>query len=816
VGTRDLQTLDHLQQTQDADGPSSVSRPPVARVQLPPRYVDLGCIGVGGFGEVRRVRDERLGCVLAMKILRLDAQDQPDVRRRFLSEARLTAQLQHPGIVAVQDLGELPDGRSWYTMEEVRGRTFSSVVAELHRTAQDPSATWTLRRVVGALASACQAVAAAHAEGVIHRDLKPDNVMVGAFGEVRVMDWGLARLEGASTPDHAETPIGLPSSLLANQTAAGRVMGTPAYMAPEQARGERIRAVADVYALGAMLYQVLAGRPPYLGDGRTAWLGVLAGPPPDVQGVAPWPLPDELVDICQRAMARAPDARFKDAASLADALAAWLEGARKRQEAMALVDAVRQRLPEAAALRGQAQDLARQAAQALDGVAPNAPFDDKLAGWRLEAQALAALVDARAVEAELVRDLRAALTGAPDLGAAHDTLADLYRARLEDAELRGDLAAVAEHELNLRTHDRGRHRAWLAGEGAISLVTDPPGARVDVWRCEERDRRLVDVRVGSLGETPLREVALPRGSYVLVVSRAGCAPVRCPIQLGRLEHWDGVRPGGAASLPIWLPPAGSLGPDDCYVPAGWFKSGGDPNALDGLPARRLWVDGLLVRRHPVTNAEYLAFMNDVRDDHWCPRDPVQDRLLYVRGPTGDYQLPVAPGGDQVPCRPDEPVSHIDVASARAYAAWEAARTGVPWRLPHDQEWEKAARGVDGRLYPWGNHLDPSWACMQLSHVGVPNRAPVAAYPADCSPYGVRGLGGNVRDWCSNDYQRTGLAPAVLIVPRDEPDPDASYCMVRGGSIVSAATGCLAAGRMAWNPASRGAVVGFRLVADVAR
>ena len=175
-----------------------------------------------------------------------------------------------------------------------------------------------------------------------------------------------------------------------------------------------------------------------------------------------------------------------------------------------------------------------------------------------------------------------------------------------------------------------------------------------------------------------------------------------------------------------------------------------------------------------------------------------------------------PSGDQVPTRLDEPVSHLDVASARAFATWEAARTGVPWRLPHDHEWEKAARGVDGRLYPWGNHVDPSWAHMLLSHVGVPNRAPIAAYPDDCSPYGVRGMGGNVRDWCGNSYQRAGLDPDVQVVPRDDAATDAAYCMVRGGSIVSAAMGCLAAGRMAWNPAGRGAVVGFRLAADLGR
>lgn len=790
-----------LEPTLGVDGTEG---PPVATARLPDRYEDLGRIATGGFGEVRRVRDQHLGCVLAMKILRWEAAEDPEQRRRFHAEARLTSQLKHPGIVAVQDLGELEDGRSWFTMEIVRGRTLTDVIGALH--AGDEA--WTLRRVVDALVSACQAVAAAHVDGVVHRDLKPDNVMVGAFGEVRVMDWGLARLVAAIDDETTDSF----RDVAADQTAVGRVMGTPAFMPPEQARGEPIGPTADVYALGAMLYRVLTGRSPYLGDGRTAWLGVLAGPPPDVR-TTPL-LPEELCAICDRAMARDPADRFPHAAALADALAAWLEGARKLQEAQALVEAVRARVPEAAALRARAVTLDEEARRALDGVAPSAPVEQKIGGWRLEEEAKAARSEARRVEAELVRDLRAALTGAPDLPAAHDTLADLYRERLEDAESRGDLDAVAEHELALRTHDRGRHSAWLAGNGAVTLVTDPPGARVEVYRYEERDRRLVEVPAGELGVTPLHAVPLPRGSYLLVLTLPGHAPVRYPVQVGRLEHWEGIRPGDAAPHPIWLPRVGELGPDDCYVPAGWFVSGGDPNALDGLPRRRLWVDGLRARRHPVTNAEYIAFLDDVREERWCPRDTIKNALLFQRDGEGRYHLPEKPVGDQDPGVPDEPVCFVDVASARAFAEWETKRTGVEWRLPHDQEWEKAARGVDARAFPWGDQLDPSWACMQLSHVGVPKRAVVSAYPGDESPYGVRGMGGNVRDWCANGYSRGGFTAGSALVPHDDSGMDSTHCMVRGGSISNTALGCRVAVRGAWNPSNRGAMVGFRLVSSV--
>jgi eukaryotic-like serine/threonine-protein kinase len=776
---------------------------------LPARYRDLGRLAAGGFGEVRRVEDLHLGAVLAMKVLRVEHAGDPDLRRRFLAEARLTARLQHPGIVAVQDLGELADGRAWYTMEIVRGRTLTEIVAELHRAWGEEGAEWTLRRVVAALASACQAVAAAHAEGVVHRDLKPDNVMIGAFGEVRVMDWGLARDLGAG-----EGPLSSGDAPAGAHSAVGRVVGTPAFMAPEQARGEAIGPTADVYSLGALLYAILTGRSPFPGDGRAAWLALLAGPPPDPLAVGRGELPLELVEVCRGAMARDHRERPADAAALARLLADWLEGARKRQEAELLVEEVRSRLPRAEQLRDRAARREAEAAEALAAVAPHQPVSAKRAGWKLEDEAAAARSEALHLEAELVRDLRAALVRAPELDSALTTLSDLTRARLEAAEARGQLDRVAELELELRAHDRGRHAAWLRGDGSFDLVSAPAGARVELLRFERIDRRLVPVPVGDLGRTPLRRRELPRGSYLLCIRGEGCEPVRYPLCLGRQERWTGVRPGSEEPTPIHLPPAGSLGPDDCVVPAGWFWSGGQEGAIDGTPRRRVWVDGLRARRFPVTCREYLAFLDEVPDEALWPRDPVSGEPLVLRGADGRFRLPLHPAEPQHPAHLDEPVSFVDHACARRFAAWEAARTGVPWRLPHELEWEKLARGVDGRAYPWGDHLDPSWTNMQLSHVGVPTRAVVGAFPEDESPYGVRGLGGNVRDWCSNPYRRGGLPAGLELVPREEADERAEFCMVRGGGIASAASNCLAAGRMAWNPAGRGGLVGCRLVADL--
>ena len=220
-------------------------------------FEDLGPLGQGGMGEVRRVRDPDLGRIMAMKILRAPLLEQPAALARFVAEAQATAQLVHPGIVPVHEIGQLEDRRLWFTMREVRGRTLGVVIEEVHAASRGDrwgtSATgWTFRRLVESLHDACQAVAFAHDHGVIHRDLKPDNLMVGDYGEVLVLDWGLARVRGHDRQDGVVT---VRSEDEAHHTRMGTVAGTPAYMPPEQARGEveAIDARSDVYALGAVL-----------------------------------------------------------------------------------------------------------------------------------------------------------------------------------------------------------------------------------------------------------------------------------------------------------------------------------------------------------------------------------------------------------------------------------------------------------------------------------------------------------------------------------------------------------------------------------
>ena len=277
------------------------------------RYEILAVLGRGGMGEVYRVADHALDRTVALKILRGTPSN--GRIRAFREEARLTARLQHPGIIPVHDLGVLPDGRLYFTMREVQGRTFRETCREVHANREADDFPVRLRRLVDAFRRACEAVAYAHDAGVIHRDIKPTNLMIGAFGEVMVLDWGLGLLA-----DHAAS-------------AAGVAVGTPRYMAPEQARGETLTSAADVYALGATLRELLTGVPPWfdLDDATDVLSHVAQGRLPPLPADARDSVPDALLQLCADCLLASPTLRPQDASVLVAVLSDWLDGAQRRE-----------------------------------------------------------------------------------------------------------------------------------------------------------------------------------------------------------------------------------------------------------------------------------------------------------------------------------------------------------------------------------------------------------------------------------------------------------------------------------------------------
>jgi serine/threonine-protein kinase len=376
------------------------------------RYRTVDSLGRGGMGEVNRATDTLIGRDVALKsLLPIDPVHRGEAVSRFLKEARVQALLEHPAIVPVYDVGFGSDGLPFFTMKQVRGDTLFDLI---ERTPREPAAkAKALRRMLTAFVTVCRAIHYAHDRGVVHRDLKPDNVMVGSHGEVYVLDWGVAKI----LPVGVETSVTDELGLEGSETHPGDMVGTPGYLAPEQAlTGGDVDGLADVFALGAILYEIVAQRPFLDGTDRTALVRATVDPkrtPPH-----PADAPPELYALALRATRYRREERVESARALADAVEAYLDGDRDQALRMKLAD-------EHAAL---ARTLANEA---LDG--PVAGRAAARAHAMHEAgRALAILPDHEAASAIVLR-----LFSTPPETPPAEASREL--ARLDQAQLKGAL-----------------------------------------------------------------------------------------------------------------------------------------------------------------------------------------------------------------------------------------------------------------------------------------------------------------------------------------------------------------------------------------
>lgn len=740
------------------------------------RYHIQDMLGEGGMSQVFRVFDKVFNRTVAMKVIRLELSKKIEAENKFYEEAQATAQLQHPSIVPVYDMGQLANGQLYFTMKEVNGYTLREVIQELHQARdgaiwnETPNG-WTFPRLIQAMIQVCDAVAHAHQYGVVHRDLKPDNVMLGAHGEVMVLDWGIAQIRQSSFEHEQTTDSGDTIILSAPSQQSkrhGAIAGTPAYMAPEQARGEieRIGPRADIYALGGIIYELLTGKVPRAGEGKDVLKELVLGLPVTAITPEPW-IPQQLIELAERMLKLNPDLRPSNVGVVSRTLRRWLEGAEKRERALELVQKAKLLYSEVNDANLRADQIKALAKREATRIPPFAGVEHRRQLWKKQDAAEKAQGAARLLELEMLEQLRTALNYDNQCIAAHQSLSEYYHQRHQYCERNHMEQEAKSYELLLRQHNQGDYDSYLQGTGYLSIKA-ADSAIATLFQYVEHDRRLEPEPLGSLMDLPIERMALPMGSYMLQIRSAGKAMLSLPVNIERARHFELRAPQeDEARLLRFLEPD-ELGPHECYVPQGWTIVGAHENPDN--PMRQVWVNNFIIQKYHVTNRQYIEFLNALvkegRQEEALEHAPAywqagKRQMMYgfdAEADGGIFKLVPDPQGHT--WDPEWPVILVDYHGAMAYAQWYSQKTGHEWRLPTSFEWEKAARGVDGRSYPWGDHFEAIWARVRESVRPNETLLPVRVtdYPDDISPYGVCGLGGNAQDWCLESKPNSSEAP----------------------------------------------------------
>ena len=738
------------------------------------RYKVKSEIAHGGMGAVLKIWDEDLRRNLAMKVIlgkRLRDGDgatpfiEPQRLSRFMEEAQVTGQLEHPGILPVHELGLDAKGQVYYTMPLVRGRNFKTIIQAVH----EQEDGWTVTRALSVILRVCEAMAYAHSKHVIHRDIKPANIMVGRFGEVYVMDWGLARVlgrketrdlriktsrseESGFTVTQIETERAwqkehTPDSAL--ETMDGDVVGTPSYMPPEQAEGrtDELGPRSDVYAIGAMLYHLLAGQMPYLPMGvrvspHTVLAALLNGPPKPIQKINP-EAPDELVAICDKAMARDQRDRYASAAELAEDVQAYLEHrpvtAREHTLGELAGLAVRRHKPVVSTALAAAVVLVVSTLYFVFNLQESyASLQDETTAkeWATGIHTARSLLDESKEFAPFLRDVPQANNWLeqvdellPRRGEYEAGLAQLAEDDPTHAEVAATVAAMASlAELRPRI-ERWRDEALTLAERTVSDYAD-------LW---EQARSVVadsDVYEGidlkpQIGLVPLKDN--PFGLYEFLYVPSGDFPEIDP------EAKGGYRLFPETGIILVL------------LPGGDFKFGDDRSGYlvqdeNGEPVPENWVtetvEPFFLAKYEVTQAQWARLMESTVS-------------TYKAGLT----LPEIYATEHTP----KPITSLHpVETVSWYDATQFADR-MALRLPTEREWEYAARAGSEEYFYFGAHplnlvghenIRDRSAWGLLDNVGdyLPNdgyavHAPVGTFSPN--GFGLLDMHGNVSEWTAN-------------------------------------------------------------------
>jgi hypothetical protein len=530
------------------DGQHAVQ--PSLRAAHQGRYVLGQVLGRGGMGVVRLVKDLDVGRDVAMKTLNPGDPDARTLVSSLIAEAQTTGQLEHPNIVPVYELGAQADGTVFYTMRAVSGSTLKEVLSRLRDGDPTTRHDFTERKLLAIFQQICLALHYAHSRGVVHRDIKPDNIVLGAYGEVLVLDWGIAYVIG-----RASDPL----------ARAGLVVGTPHYMAPEQARGEihRVDGRTDIFSLGVVLYELLTLTTPITERGTEKALSAVralsAAPRADVRPDGTR-VPEALADLCVRSMAPVVEERLASARELHDRIEDYLEGSAERERRARLATeefAVGlQAYSTHMALRRQREAFAIELSARARQVHRWDPLPVKRALAEDEARAQLTALEVSRAFTNTANHLHAVLGLEPDHQHARQLLANLYWSRFEDAERKGeveDMVYFADLFLRFNDHQRG---PLPMGSGRVTVRTFPEGGLISAYDfgAPSLDPKTQPGRL--LGTAPVSDIELPMGMYLLVSRKDGYKNAQQAVFVR-----PGVHQKYLLSMPAWAAEEALVGRD---------------------------------------------------------------------------------------------------------------------------------------------------------------------------------------------------------------------------------------------------------------
>ena len=761
----------------------------IARLlDITPRYELQGEIARGAMGRILAGWDLHLGRAVAVKVLRKAAAKDFD-RVRFLEEAQVTGQLQHPNIMPLYELGRLRDQVA-FVMKRIEGTSLKQIITSTRRGDLAIMKKFPRNRLLHAYQQLSMAVSYAHSQGVVHRDLKPSNVMMGDFGEVLLLDWGLCKIMGAGARSTRSTSERW-------KTVQGQIIGTPAYMAPEQAGGliSEVDARTDVYGLGAILYHLLTYRPPFTGKSNREIVNrVLEEEVIPARIRAPHNrIPEALDAICMKALSRSPSKRYQSADELGNAIQEFLDRPTnaalptQTKEIQKWITAGRKALEQKESLLEDAailSDTIEMEKSALD--LQDSP-QKQTASWAAQRSMQSVRERIAASTADAIHLFSQALGADPDNISARTALVDLLTNELEGARLKGDLQQIAFYRAMLKQHDRGHLADMLEGRGSLHLDVQPPSAQIHLSRMRVDGAVLRPEAYERLADPPIELNGLEDGIYALTLDAPGHATVKTTFA---------ISPARCTRLRIRLIGHNMVPEGFVHIPAGTFLMG-PRHHPSRVPTEQALPD-CVIQRYPVTAAEYLEFLRDIRQ---ADPESAAKRLPRLSSPWKQLWpsdlLERGSLSELEGWSDDLPIVGVCASDAIAYARWLGERLNRRFRLPSEEEWEKAARGSEGRTFPWGNDWNPALcACPESWPHEYPPK--VTEFSDDRSTSQVHGLAGGVREWTGS--RSIGRVERLVI---------------KGGSFRSNSS----EGRALWTrdvvvPTYSTLDLGFRLVAEL--